>query len=123
MIRLSARAWRVALFALMLGGVAFAVRPLTPHVSPETWFPHADKLHHLWYFALLWWMGLKAGFRAGWALALGLLAYGVSIEFAQSLTAGRQAEGLDLVADSAGIALGWLLTRRRSSGQPQEDRG
>lgn len=123
MIRLPARAWRVALFALMLGGVAFAIRPLTPHVSPETWFPHADKLHHLWYFGLLWWMGLKAGFRAAWPLALGLLAYGISIEFAQSLTVGRQAQGLDLVADSAGIAVGWLATRRRSGREPQEHRG
>ena len=107
----------------MIGGIGFAVRPLAPHQGPENWFPQADKLHHLWYFGLLWWLGLEAGFRAGWPLALGLLAYGASIEIAQTLTSTRAASALDLVADSAGIALGWLVTRWRSGREPEEDRG
>jgi VanZ family protein len=121
---MSSRAWRVALVLLMVGGVAFAVRPLAHNQGPENWFPHADKVHHLWYFGLLWWMGLKAGFRPGWGLALGLLAYGGTIELAQSLTPTRAASFQDLVADAAGVLLGWAVTRawsRRPSGrQPQE---
>lgn len=120
---MSTRAWRIALFSLMMASLAFAVRPLTPDEGPENWFPQADKLHHLWYFGLLWWVGTKAGFRAGWALALGLVAYGVGIELAQSLTPTRAPSALDVLADSAGVALGWLLTRWRSARQPQEDRG
>lgn len=119
---MSVRAWRAVLFAVMVGGLAFAVRPLAPHEGPENWFPHADKVHHLWYFGLLWWLSLKAGFRAGWPLALGLIGYGVSIELAQSLTPARKVQGLDLLADSGGVALGWLLTRQRSGREPQEDR-
>lgn len=121
---MSSRAWRVALVLLMVGGVAFAVRPLAPHQGPENWFPHADKVHHLWYFGLLWWMGLQAGFRPGWGLALCLLAYGGLIELAQAMTGTRMAQVGDLMADSAGIAVGWAVTRywsRRSSArQPQE---
>lgn len=121
---MAVRAWRMALVLLMVGGVAFAVRPLAHNQGPENWFPHADKVHHLWYFGLLWWMGLKAGMRPGWGWALGLLAYGGAIEAAQSMTGTRMAQAGDLVADATGIALGWLLTRawaRRASGrQPQE---
>jgi len=116
----------LALALLMVGGVAFAVRTLAPSQGPENWFPHADKVHHLWYFALLWWMGLMAGVRPGWGWALSLLAYGGIIEFAQSLTGTRLAQAGDLVADATGIALGWLLTRawarRGSAREPQEDR-
>ena len=117
-----ARAWRMALFVLMAAGIALAVRPLTPDESPETWFPHADKVHHLWFFCLLWWLGLKAGFRAGWGLALGLLAYGLSIELAQSLTPLRRFEALDLITDALGLGLAWWLTRWRLARQPQEHR-
>ncbi len=44
-------------------------------------------------------------------IALGLFAYGVAIELAQSLTPDRQAELMDLVADSIGIAIYALLRR------------
>lgn len=120
---MSPRAWRIAIFVLMAGGLAFAVRPLELHDGPENWFPEADKVHHLWYFGLLWWMGLRAGFRAGWPLALGLLAFGAGIELAQALTPSRAASGLDLLADGCGLALGWWVTRARSRRQPQENGG
>lgn len=122
----SPRAWRIAIFVLMAGGLAFAIRPLLPDQGPENWFPEADKVHHLWFFGLLWWLGLKAGFRAGWPLAFGLLAYGVGIELAQALSPSRAASMLDLVADSAGIAIGWCAARfiaRPSRREPEKDRG
>lgn len=118
-----AHGWRVALFVLMAAGLAFAVRPLALDEGPENWFPEADKLHHVWFFGLLWWVGLRAGFRAHWPLALGLLGYGAAIEIAQTFTPQRAASGLDLLADAVGIALAWWLTRRRLARQPQEHRG
>jgi VanZ family protein len=123
---MSARAWRGALVLLMVCGVAFAVRPLAHNQGPENWFPHADKVHHLWYFGLLWWMGLRAGAQPGWRWAAALLAYGGLIELAQSLTATRAASAQDMVADALGIALGWLLTRawaRRASGREPQEHG
>lgn len=121
------RNWRLALVLLMVAGLAFAVRPLAHNQGPENWFPHADKIHHLWYFGLLWWMGLKAGARPGWRWAGALLGYGMVIELAQSMTATRSASWQDLLADGSGVLLGMLLTRawarRQSARQPQEHGG
>lgn len=112
--------------ALLLAGLVGALRPLVPGEGPENWFIGADKMFHLAYFALLWWLALRAGASAGWRLGLGLIVYGVVMEMAQELlTASRSASLADLLADSTGVALGFVLTRwaaRRqpSAGQPSE---
>ena len=55
--------------------------------------------------------------RGGWPtrlgmVALGLLGYGILIELCQhAFTANRVGELRDVIADSLGIALGWLLAR------------
>jgi VanZ family protein len=108
------RRWRVVLLALLAVGIVWAVRPLAIHEGPENWFPQADKLHHVWFFGLLWWLALRAGFAPSWTLVLGLMAYGLGMELAQALTETRAASGLDLVADSVGLATGWGCTRVRS---------
>lgn len=114
--------WRALLFALMLAGVLFAIRPLNSRLDPETLFLHSDKVAHVLYFGGLWLLARRAGFAAGWPLALSLLGYGVAIEVAQQLAPTRRSASLiDLAADSAGIALAWWLTRR-SIGQPQKHR-
>jgi hypothetical protein len=74
----TARRWRTLLFALMGVAVLLALRPLTSEHSPEKWFRHSDKVGHLLLFAGLWVVALRAGFAAGWPLALILLAYGVA---------------------------------------------
>ena len=120
--------WRWLLAVLLLAGLAFALRPLAPHEGPENWFPNADKLHHLWFFALLWWLALRAGVPRGWPLGLALLVYGAGVEVAQGLlTTSRSASLLDVFADGAGVLLGavlsrWMSQRAGSSGQPQEHR-
>lgn len=120
--------WRALAAALLLAGLAWSLRPLAPNEGPENWFPHADKLHHLWFFAVLWWLGLRTRLLPGWALGLVLFFYGVGIELAQGLTVTRSASVDDVVADMAGVLLGvaltWRLTRRpASSGQPKEHGG
>ena len=77
----------------------------------------------IWLFAVRWnllpasnWNRLSDGVGANLqtailpAVALALAAYGLLIELLQGLTRTRQAEELDLVADVAGILLGWLLS-------------
>jgi VanZ family protein len=114
--------WRLVLAAVMVGAVLFAIRPLNSRLDPETLFLHSDKIAHVLYFASLWWLARHAGFRAGWPLALSLLAYGVAIEIAQQLAPTRRAASLaDLAADALGIALAWSLMRW-SLRQPQEHR-
>jgi VanZ family protein len=123
---MTARHWRAVLVVLMVTGVLFAVRPLTSRLAPETLFLHSDKIAHVLYFALLWVLARRAGWRAAWPLAAGLLGYGVFIEVAQSMApTNRSASLIDIAADATGITLAWLFEWRagRSAGQPEEDRG
>jgi VanZ family protein len=123
---MSARHWRALLVVLMMTGVLFAVRPLSSRLAPETLFAHSDKIAHVLYFGLLWLLARRAGWRASWPLAIGLLGYGALIEVAQALTpTDRSASLSDVVADAFGVALPWWYERRstRSIGQPEEDRG
>lgn len=99
--------WR-GLFAAAVVGIL--VIALLPSGGGEDWFPQADKLRHAFAFLTLWALGRRAGFHPGWALALGLLGFGVGIEIAQSFTPDREASTADVLADLTGIALGrWLL--------------
>ena len=125
MIRLSVRSWRWMLATLMAAGLGFALRPLS-EVSPENWFPQSDKLFHVLFFALLWWMGQRARLGSAGRLALGLMAFAVGIELAQALfTATRSASPTDVAADGLGLLVGaWLngrLEAAASRRQPEED--
>lgn len=108
----------------MVVGLAWALRPLAPHEGPENWFPNADKLHHMWVFALLWWMGVRARLGPSWPLALGLMAYAVVMEVAQGLlTTTRSASLVDVACDAAGVLLGFLILRRSAlRALPEEHR-
>lgn len=121
-------AWRWLLAALLVFGLAWALRPLAPDEGPENWFPTADKLFHLGFFGLLWWLALRAGVRPHWPLGLALLLYGAGMEVAQGLlTTSRSASLADVAADGAGVLLGaaltrWSVRRQASAGQPEEHR-
>jgi VanZ family protein len=120
------RFWRVLMVASMVAALGLALRPLAPGQGPENWFPYSDKLLHVGFFVLLWWLGRRAGIARRWLLALALLAFGAGIEIAQAtLALTREASALDLMADAAGIALGWILMPRiagaTSSRKPEED--
>lgn len=103
------RRWVFALLLLgaMAGALYFA---LMPSHGGDDWFPQADKLRHAATFAFLWLLGMRARIQP-WGLAVLLLAFGVGIEAAQSFTPDREASLVDLVADTAGIVLGWRLIK------------
>jgi VanZ family protein len=76
-----------------------------------------DKLSHLvTYFVLGGWFALLAGNRTAltWTFAA-LVVYGGTIELLQSMTAYRQAEAADLLANAigAGLGMGLYLTPLR----------
>lgn len=102
-------AWRALFVAALLIILWLALRPNTG--GPD-WFDHADKFRHASAFAVLWWIGHRAGGR-GWGLAIGLMAFGGLIEGLQSLTPDREATLADVLADAVGVALGAVWTRRR----------
>lgn len=91
---------------LLASGLLVALLP-TSTVMPVNL---NDKLLHatVFFLFMVWFSGLFQP-RHVWRVALALFLYGVLIEVLQSLTTTRQAEFLDLVADTAGILLGWLL--------------
>ena len=103
------RRWVYALMLLgaMAGALYFA---LLPSHGGDNWFPQADKLLHAATFAFLWLLGMRARIKPLGLAAL-LLTFGVGIEVAQSFTPDREASLVDLVADVAGIALGWRLIK------------
>jgi hypothetical protein len=77
-------------------------------------FGPKDKLLHAGSFAVLmgvW--GWARGSLGRWPIreGMGSFLYGVATEIAQGLTGWRDAEGLDLVADSVGIVLGSVWVR------------
>lgn len=97
-------AFQVA-FVTALVGVTWL--SLVPDAGP---FTTPDKVSHaLGYFAL----GFLADFAFPsrsypFAKALPLLVYGIVIELVQSRIPGRFAEGTDVAANMAGLALFWL---------------
>ncbi len=105
--------WRLLWLAFGWGLAAAIVwLSLTPS-PPKLDFESGDKLGHVAaYGALMFWFcQIHMGGRARLAHALGFVAMGVAIEFAQRATGYRSYEELDMLADAAGVAAGWTLAR------------
>ncbi|MEM8984292.1 MAG: VanZ family protein [Pseudomonadota bacterium] len=90
-----------------------ALTRITLFVPTTIW----DKASHaLAFFVLTVWFSALTPRRRLLQLALAMLVFGIAIEVAQSFTATRQADVLDVVADVIGIAAGaglaWLGLRR-----------
>ena len=67
-------------------------------------------LHTLAYASLMGWFAqIYRHDLTRLALALGLVAMGVGIEFIQGATTTRQFDVLDMVANTSGVALAWAL--------------
>lgn len=98
---------------LALGWVWIAVvifLSLTPH-PPEIEMTSGDKIGHVlaYTFLMLWFCQLYRTRAKKWSIALGLVALGIAIEFAQEQTGYRQFEIADMGADGIGVAIGLLL--------------
>jgi VanZ family protein len=75
-----------------------------------------DKLGHLLAYGLLmaWWSQLYASASARWRLGIAFVTLGAALELAQGLTPNRYPEWLDLLANTAGVLLGWLIAPPRT---------
>lgn len=104
------RAWVALGGAIMLFVMWMA---LTPDPSIALTFTYGDKLLHASTFCGLmgWWGNVYRGRRAWVGVALGCLAFGVFIEFAQWLDPPRDASTWDVLADGIGILVALLLLR------------
>ena len=94
----------VGLLALVL---ALALVP-TSRISAVLLF--SDKTAHLiaFFFLMLWFCGIFRLRLTPW-VALGLLCFGLLIEYLQGLLPYRYAEWADAAYDLGGIGLGWVM--------------
>ncbi len=85
---------------------------LTPHPPEPFSFAGADKVEHAAaYCSLMLWFCQLHIRRI--VLATVLIATGVGIEIAQGLTGYRYFEYADMLANSAGVLIGWVFARTR----------
>ncbi|AMR78132.1 VanZ family protein [Cupriavidus nantongensis] len=103
--------WRLLFWACAAAVLALSLMPPTQPLPTTGW----DKANHALGFALLGLLGARAYAARGWPLWLGLVAYGGVIELLQGQTGYREADWLDLLADTVGVAaalaLDWLVRR------------
>ncbi len=103
--RLAASAWSVLLIAVIV---------LSLHPAPGLPTGHGiDQAFHLvgyFFLAVLPFAGFSRG-RLALGLSLLMLPLGIGLEFAQDAIPGRVKEGLDMVANGAGVFLGLSLGR------------
>lgn len=104
--------WGLMIAAVVAGSLAPA------EDLPQIWFPGADKLQHFLGYAVLsgYAAMLFASRRALGLAAAGLMTLGILIEGVQgALTASRQADLVDVLANLAGVALGQALGMTRAA--------
>ena len=98
---MTVRATVLSAFWVCLAAVLYLALSPTAPVSPSGW----DKVNHVFAFSVLGVLGLTAWPGRHWRVAACLVAYGCAIELLQVLTATRQADWQDVVADVAGLCL------------------
>ena len=77
------------------------------------------KLIHMAEYALLWFLWLRAlGYRRPLLAAAITVAYAITDELHQTTVEGRVGSPLDVLIDSAGVAIAWLLWERRGRPRP-----
>jgi len=78
------------------------------------------KLVHLAEYGLLCFLWSRAlGYRRPGAAAAIAVLYAVSDEYHQTFVAGRHGAPVDVLIDSAGVAIAWALVRRRGAQRPR----
>lgn len=103
----------LAFWALLVAVAVLSLLPgeRLPKFSASIW----DKAQHAGAYIALSALGLwahgRSGGAHGWRVVLGLLVFGVAIEFAQAATGWRHGDVRDAVANAVGVALGWACTR------------
>jgi len=104
--------WHTIGWALVLTVVYLSLTPQPIAIPVE----HGDKIGHLSAYAVLmvWFAQLYRSVTARCLLAVAFGALGIALEFAQLLTDTRTFEYSDMVADSLGVALGWLVAPPRT---------
>lgn len=108
------RFWRIAGVVLLCLVLTSALMPAVwfwdDRAGAVAWFRNADKfLHGATFLVLAVWFSGQYRRPSYLRVAAGLLLFGLFIEFCQFLVGYRQAEVLDMAANTAGITAGFAL--------------
>ncbi|CAG9164280.1 VanZ family protein [Cupriavidus pampae] len=100
----------IGMFRLMFWGctvaiLVLALLPPSTHMPTTGW----DKSNHMLAFGTLAVLGSRAWPGRMWVILLGLIGYGVLIEILQGFTPYRDADAIDVVADTIGALIGFGL--------------
>lgn len=112
MNRRQERLARVCLVAILMGITFLSLKS----VSQQTSIRVNDKVGHFIAYALfslnalVVWRQRTTKFKLG--LGLALVGYGLLMEFLQGFVPGREVSGFDLLANSIGVGIGYLLFSR-----------
>jgi VanZ family protein len=101
------RWWRMGGYVLILYIIYLSLTPRPPDIDMQ----NGDKLgHFLSYGSLMFWFAqlvLARVERLRWAIGFVLL--GVTLEFLQGMTDYRNFDLADILANTVGVLLGWVL--------------
>jgi len=88
---------------------------LTPQPPQPITFDGIDKIEHLMAYAglMLWFCQVYVTGPARIRLFAGMVALGVTIECLQGMSGYRYFEFSDMLANTAGVLLGWVMARGR----------
>jgi len=106
------RVWLIVGWILVLAVVYLSVA----HVVVRPPGLGGDKLGHLIAYGALtfWFSQLDQGRGARAQIVLAFVALGVSLEFVQGRLPYRSYDEIDMLANTAGVALGWLASPPRT---------
>jgi VanZ family protein len=77
------------------------------------------KLIHMAEYGLLWFLWLRAlGYRRPLLAAAIAIGYSITDELHQTTVDGRHGSPLDVLIDSAGVAIAWAVWHRRGRPRP-----
>ena len=103
----SLKASRMAKAGFWLASLVVTALSLSPiEMLTAPIFDWWDKAQHALAFLVLTCLGLFSYPRSGWRMVVGMLAFGIAIEFLQYFTGYRYAELSDFLADLTGVSLG-----------------
>jgi VanZ family protein len=93
--------------------VAFVIYASLTPAPPSLPVEGGDKLGHVLAYTtlMLWFAWLYRRGSTHLYFALGFVALGIALEFAQGTTDYRSFELADMAADGIGVALGWVIAR------------
>lgn len=87
---------------MVVAVVWLSLTPSPPHIDIDS----GDKLGHLLsYFLLMFWFAQLYARRAGYAA--GFIAMGIALELLQGALGYRSFDRYDILANCAGVLLGW----------------